>query len=156
MNENKIEEIKNQDDSKLKDGRYHHYGTKIVLVVVGVLIVLGGAMAAARFTNRHARFENKVNIGKNAFLGRGMAGRGTIGRRFLNRGVSGDVTKIDGNTLTINNGTKDIAVNVQSTTSFSKNSQIAKLLDLIVGNNIVVSGASDSNGVVQATSIVIR
>lgn len=162
----KIEEIKTKDGEPSAKWQMHghHHGTKLLLLVIGILIIAGGAVAVAKFATGHERFGNGVNFERTGMMGgrgftsgRGMMGRGAnFARQDLTRGVSGDITKIDGNTVTINNGVKDIAVNLQSTTSFTKNGQVAKQSDLIVGNNIIVSGSSDSSGVVQATSVLIR
>jgi hypothetical protein len=89
--------------------------------------------------------------------------RGAGGRRGMTQytnenslGISGDVTKISGNAITLNDGEQDVQVNVTSSTSYIKRGKVVKQSDVATGNSVMVVGTSDSSGVVTATRIIIR
>lgn len=163
MEEEKKEETKIDNDAKLADNKYgwnkhHHHGLKIFLGVVVLSLILGCAV----FVGHFSRFERggaqrEVFIGHNSdFGGRGMIGRSFGGRHMNGQVTSGDVTKIDGSSITIKTATQDVSVTVTSTTSFQKNGSVAKQSDLQDNNYIIVYGPSDSNGVIQAQTILIK
>ena len=132
----------------------------IILVIIGVLVLTGGAASVAAFgfhrvgtknlgNQRFSRNMNGGNFGRGGMMGRG-------GGNFGNVRVSGDITKIDGNTLTVKGVNQDYTVTVTDTTSYSKNRDVAKQSDLQVNNSVMISGTSNSQGVVAAEAIVIN
>lgn len=145
-------------------------GLASVLIIAACIGICSGRADARRRT----MFINRVGsadmmVGREEMMGRGNKGgfeqgaRGSGGRRGMMQGAnenslgtSGDVTKISGNTITLNDGEQDIQVNVSSSTSYIKRGKVAKQSDLVTGNSIMAVGTSDSNGVVTATRIIIR
>jgi len=161
------ENRKTLEDKQEMGHKYHHIkhpGMKIVAMAVALIVfilIVGLAFAAGRASSKVGRGNfSKVSALRNLeFGGRGemassrmMGGKENAGFR-----VAGDVTKIDGNNITIKDSSgNEISIVVSQSTSFRKNATVAKQSDLQVGNNITVVGPSDSNGVVQATAIIIR
>lgn len=80
-----------------------------------------------------------------AQMGAGGMGRGP-GGNF--QGTAGEITKIDGSTLTITTFRGETAqVSVSDSTKITKNRAEAKLTDLKVGDRIMARGQQDKNGV---------
>jgi len=132
----------------------------IALVVAGLFIILGGAFALGKLSGRHLGIGRNINYRVENFDGRRMMGgqfraRGMMGSRY-GRGFVGEVTKIDGSTITVKINNSDYAVVVSDSTSYAKNGQIAKQSDLKVGDTISISGASNSQGQISARIITIN
>jgi hypothetical protein len=166
----KIEE-KNQNDSTNKNIDNKHVSKccasnkslVVLLVVLGVLIIGGGTLAASKIAFGGFRNSNKSKngvglIGNSRYggMGRGMM-RGSSYRGARGSGLSGSITAINGNNITVkDSNNKEYTVVVQDSTSINNSGGIAKLSDLQVGNNVSVRGPSNSSGQVTANTIIIR
>lgn len=164
MDEKKTDEmptgVKNENE-KMHDWHGHHmHGGKMVVGAVVFVLILGGIFALGRMSGRGF---HRIGTERNITIERGnfgaMGGRGMMGggERIGRAGISGSITKIDGNTLTIKTSSQDVTAVVLSTTSIRKSDgTIGKQSDLAVNNNVTVSGPSDSTGNINANFIVIR
>jgi hypothetical protein len=83
-----------------------------------------------------------------------VAGRGGAGGALqtLNSSPSGQITAIDGNTITIQARTGSEKINVSSGTTIQKLAT-GSLSDLKVGDSIVASGSRGSDGSFNATAV---
>lgn len=149
-----MSEEKKEEEKKFVD---NNHSLKIVLIVVGGLFVLAGISSLVAMKQFHG--ERKImrnNIETRSFE---MMGRGRMGMRGIGVGdrISGDITAISGNNITVKaaDGTS-YTVMVSDTTSYHKNGAIAKQSDLANGNNILVFGQSNSQGGINATSVDIK
>ena len=70
--------------------------------------------------------------------------------------VLGAVTAVSGSSITLRVSGASQTVAVASTTSFYKQGAIAKQSDLQVSDVVVVFGAPDSSGTIQAQSVEIQ
>ncbi len=70
-------------------------------------------------------------------------------------GASGNITRIDGNILTLTTAQGQVMVNVGANTSFQK-TVTGTLSDLQQGQSLMVIGTRDASGNIVATSINIR
>lgn len=144
------------DEKEYKKENHFHYhkGPKMV---IGILILAGiFALGAAAGMHRNFGFRGERNIIENGRFGRGMMGRGFESRGAIGQRVTGKITVINGNSITINNSAGDTAVTIQTTTSISKAGVVAKQSDLTVGNTVSVVGQSDASGALVATFINIK
>lgn len=146
------EEIKKEPEQRCQ----HNHAVKIVLIIVGIVIVfavIGSIGLAMKFKGRSNAKVNNFTQERGNRMG---FSRGKMMQNFAGNRISGDITKIDGNTITLQNPDKTYTITVNDSTSYSKNGNIAKQSDMLVNNNIVISGTSDSQGNITATSIIIR
>lgn len=132
---------------------------KVVLAVVLVLVILGGAGVIAKVA--FGRHENRGKIEmQNVELGRGGMMRGErFGQargEFGQASITGDITKIDGNNVTVKVSDTEYTVVINENTSLSKSGAIAKQSDLKVGDTIRVIGPSKSDGSLNANIIIIK
>lgn len=150
-------------DQKQNCCNYHNHSAKIILVIIGILIILGGAAAVAKFSIGWHKNEGKFGV-RNMMLERdGERGRmmqGGFAReredRLAQAGISGEITKIDGNNLTIKVSDKEFIATINENTSLSKSGEIAKQSDLKVGDTIRVIGPSKSDGSITANIVIIK
>jgi len=149
--------VKNENEKMGCYGRHMHGGRMVVGAVIFVLI-LGGVFALGRMSGRgfdHFGAKRNINIEQSGFGA--MGGRGMMDQRVGRAWISGQITKIDGDTQTVKTSGQDVAVTVLSTTSIRKSDgTIGKQSDLAVNNSVVVSGPSDSTGNINANFIVIK
>lgn len=146
---------------------YHRpgiWGVAVVVILVAFAFALGSMSARHRAALTYSTF---AGPGVERQLGGMMKGgiddeQGTVrsgmmrGGRPGHNGLLGSLTAINGNTLTVKASGTEHTVTVASTTSFYKDGQIAKQSDLATGDVLVISGAPDSSGNIQATAIDIR
>lgn len=153
----------NNNNTKMNSCVYPNKSLVILLCIIGILIVGGGALAVGKIASGrfHKSSDLKINSGFTRNGGhegreRGMM-RGRGNQIVVGYGISGSITAINGNSLTIkdNNG-KEYPVVVQDNTSIRNTDGIAKLTDLKVGNNVSVRGPSNSKGEVLANIIIIN
>ena len=168
MEEEKKEEsaVKKEADSEKGTGGYWMgcaggcRGPRAVVGVLVLVLVLAGVFSLGRLSSWHGRVEKnektilRVSEPREGFGMRGGAGR-MMGREF-SATLSGEVTAINGNNLTIKSSDKDVPVIVSADTSYSKAGEIAKQSDLKAGDTIVVYGTSNSAGAVTASAIRIK
>jgi hypothetical protein len=169
MDNDKVQEIKKDGESvatasqtvKSDDNasfhHHHHRAAKILLLIVGVFVIVGGLMAVGRaFSFRH-RTERVASFNQGQQFGRMMPQRRGMnrgGQGFAGIGISGKITKIDGNNLTVNDGSRDISVTIADTTSIIKQGNISSKTDLKVDDQATINGTSNSSG--QYTATIIR
>ena len=144
----------------------HHHLVKGLAVTVGAFLILvvlvGGGVMAFRYFQRGRvvnTIDNRAMMNSNGFGSRGGFGRGGMmrGRGFVNDGLSaneldGKVTAVNDKqfTMTVNSTSK--TVQISDSTRFPNTSATK----VAVGDTVVVIGEQDSNGVIQATEIVVN
>ena len=155
----KSQENKTPEIEQKKPALVHHKKTLIIIGLVVVVFIVLAAGLCFSFGLRLFRGSRKMAAYPElrAKSGRNFPGGRNFGNQFTNIGHnSGEVTKIDGNNLTVKtNDGKEISVQVSDTTSYYKNQNIAKQSDLKVGDKVRIFGRPDSNGVIQAQEIHI-
>jgi DNA-directed RNA polymerase subunit H (RpoH/RPB5) len=157
------ENKKEIDDKKMSvnlHGYHHHlsFVMKIILAVIIVFIIAGGAFAVGRISsNRNIRM-NRAVPEFNQFGGRefSMMDGGKTGRGLIDQKRSGEITKIDGDNLTVKIDDKEYTVVISDSTSIEKDDEIAKKSDLKDGDNVSIVGRSDAYGQIQAEIIIIN
>lgn len=137
--------------------------TKWVLIVVGVLIAALAVFQLGAFVGFHkAGFSREwgENYERNFGGGRGQRGgmmNNFLGKDFVNgHGTTGDIAKIEGNTLIIkdqDNLEKKIVVT--NTTAIRSGRDDVKVADMKIGDRVVIIGAPQADGSVQAQIIRI-
>ena len=164
----KLEKKSEGDGDSGSHGIYRHTdGLKIVLVVIGVVVVVGGAFAFARIVlGTHKGERVAFGYGREVKGGRsfgamrgGMMGGGTMYGSYNendNARLAGQISAIADNDLTIKVNDKSYTVVVDADTSLTKSGEIAKQSDLQVNDNVLVRGSSKSDGSVVATQIIIK
>lgn len=132
----------------------------LILGVIALVLVAGLSFAAGMRVDRlrnnmSYRLQPKFRQNIPQFPdGRGM-GQGMMLNRGYGGNVIGQVTKVNGNQLTIllSNGNQ-VVVNLNTNTTYTKTSP-ANQASLQPGQNVVVSGQADANGSVSAESVRI-
>ncbi len=137
-----------------------------IYVVSAVLLVglFGGAMmafaAAEDFGGRGQRFDRAAFQDGDGFFQRGgdgeARGEGRHGRR--GRGVGGEVTAIDGSTLTVENRNGDsitVNTNDDTTVMLVESQTEGSLSDITIGSHIGVRGQRNDDGSVEARGIMV-
>lgn len=133
-----------------------------VLLVAGlilVVVIIAGVAAFVGFGARHFA-QNGMGMRSKEFQGKMMPGRffGNAGENNFGFGrLSGQITNINGDNLTIKNSSgNSVSIVIADTTSIYSGQNIAKESDLKVNNSVTVLGRPNKDGVVQATAIIIR
>jgi len=136
---------------------------KIIMGVVGVLIVViisfYGGMVYARKNITAANASRQGNFNQNGFTGPNgsrMMGQNTRGGNNGGGFISGDVISMDATSMTIklrDGGSKIVL--------FSPASKVEKTVDgvisdVAVGKSVMVTGTTNPDGSVSATSIQMR
>jgi hypothetical protein len=78
----------------------------------------------------------------------------TQSSQFQRRGANGTIASINGNTLTLTTSQGQATVNINSTTTIEK-TVTGSISELIQGDFVTINGSPDSNGNVNATSIMV-
>jgi hypothetical protein len=152
--------------------------TILIIVIVVVLIAATGVGAYAMGNNAGFQRANAVrqqffqgrqptgsesqpggNFGGGAF---GGGAGGAPGGNFAGRGIQGTVKSINGDTMVVTIGTRDVTVTLDSNTQFEKTASASKS-DLATGARVTVTaaqpaagaGGSNSADSITATSILI-
>jgi hypothetical protein len=134
----------------------HNHTGKIVLIIAIVLVVLAG-LAALKLSFGHTKRSGRFAMMQVEPRGTGrMMQRGFGTEQTSELGVSGTVTAINGDKLTVKTSSKDQTVDITDTTSVIKNNQIAAKGDLTVNDKVVVAGTSNSAGELVATLIRVQ
>ncbi len=161
-----IKEIKQTDQSSKNDREKvmeHHSDSdralKIVLIIIGAVFVLGGLATAAKFA--YVGHNQNIRTGRFQMMeGRGFersAGRGNcLGADYFQVGVSGTITAISGDKITVKTSSKDQVVNIADDTSIIKDRAIAAKGDLKINDEIAVRGPSNSAGEIVASLIRVQ
>lgn len=160
MDEKKsIEEKKETIDQKGGCCNNNNHATKVLLVIITILMILGGVAVVAKMSFGWHDQTGKARI-NNIALERGGVMRGKVAGMRIDRqarsGITGDITKIDGNNITVKVSDKEYIVTINENTSLSKVGQIAKQSDLKAGDTIKVIGPSKSDGSISANRIMIK
>lgn len=125
----------------------------VIIVLIGVFLLLGAFMVGRRVNRPFIAAESRFGaVGGSGMM---LPGRG-MGAQLHGHMLLGAVSAINGSTITVHNSAADTTVTIQSSTSFYKAGAVAKQTDLKVGDVVSVQGRPDANGVVQATSVIIR
>jgi hypothetical protein len=171
--EKKSESMKENDDQFDKNyhwkGKYcghyqygHRHGLWMIagFVVIFFLIVGCVAFVGHGFERKANVFNREKNIsvefGGRMASGRMMGGHRGNSESSIRARLSGQVTKIDSNNVTVKTSDKEYTVIASASTSFVKNEAIAKQSDLAVDNQVTVIGPSNSDGNINAQAIIIQ
>ena len=155
------EKEKTESTCECKTG-YHHHPAKLVICLIIGLFILGGFFCLGRMSARH-EFGGRQNVNKGSinidagrFDNHGMMGGRGI-RGGYDRGITGSITAINVNKITVKNSTgTEYTVDIADTTSLSTDTAVAKQADLKVGQNVIVSGSTNSAGEITATNVRIQ
>lgn len=141
----------------------------IILVIISILIIIGGLASILAFKQlglrkrnfaRNFTNTNKMNnYNMSSMLGNHMNisyHSNLTSGNYNDVFISGDVTAISGNTVTIKGARQDYLVSVNDSTSYRKSGDVAKQSDLSVNENVLAVGTSNSQGVITAQYIDIR
>lgn len=168
MEEKEAKYEENKEDNHENYRQTHRHGLlKLLLIVLAVLFGLSLIFAVGHLGNRRSFIQNSgfgngyggmmrnYNYNTQPYSGGMMGGRG-LNSNSVQFQVSGSVSQINGSDITVKGASKDYSVIVLPNTSIVKANDVAKLLDLKVGDNVVISGPSNSDGTINATVISIR
>jgi len=148
-----------------------------MVLVVGVLVlggIIGGAFVGGMVLGKSnaegsvdnsdsfqlsSDMQNQLNQMRQQFQGtRVYSGTpsGTPGAQFFSGrgGLTGTITQINGDTVTVNTSQGPLEVKIGSDTSIQKTSEVTSA-DLQEGDSITVIGQRNDDGVTEATSISI-
>ena len=145
----------------------HYFGPlRMCFMVCGAVIIFAGVFALGRISASHTRLASTgivrdIQVERGDMMGQGnfeQGGRNKImsGRRGGREQQLGEVTAINGNTMTVKINNTDYTVVVTDATSYDKVGNIAKQSDLKVGDTISIRGSSNSQGQIVATVISIE
>lgn len=137
-----------------------NHSAKTLLIVLGIVLILGGLGAAAKiaFFGRESRertSRSEMMRPKTRF-NRPMMGRQTKSNEVSGFGVSGTITAVNGDKLTVKTSDKDQIVDITDATSIIKDKKIAAKGDLQVNDKVVTIGTSNSAGELVATLIRVQ
>lgn len=151
-------EEKTKDENKEHFYYYHHNKLLIIILAfIALIVIIGGAVLVGGFALHFKRMSLNQNWA--AYPHRNFGGYMMRGGHWgFQRGLSGQVTKIEGDKVTVksNRNNQEYTAIVSNSTSFSKQGNIAKQSDLKVDDQVVVMGASDSQGQINASAIIIK
>lgn len=151
-------------EAKVGENRHvnSEQGAHIALVIILIVIALGGlaAFGAMTFAHHEAKLSKNIEFAGRPMMvergERGFDGDRMMGRAHARAGVTGVVTAINGNNLTVKDSSaKEWTVVVSDSTPFVKAGEIAKQSDLATNNVITARGPSNSQGQIAATVIQI-
>lgn len=156
------EEVKTKTEEKIPVPHvdWHNHKKKMMLAggVFLVFIAVGAVAAGVAF--KHFEGNSRVySISNNRMMsgnihgnfdGRnGMMGRGNV---LFGAQTTGKVTAVDGKTFTVDASGTSLKVQITDTTRFPLKSATS----VVVNDQVIVSGEKDSNGVIQATRIIVN
>lgn len=158
-------EKKNETEEKnlKKDWHnYHHSSSRAFFVILLFILIVGFAFLVGRASNRVNKFTRFGAI-ETVNVNRGGPGYDMIGRRGMMNGglrqggISGSITNISDNTLTVKDadGT-EYAVNIATNTSIIISGKVDKLSNLKVNDLATIYGPSNSDGSINAQTVNIR
>ena len=152
------EEKKEVKETKPDQKQSMHYTTALpiailVVIIAGAAIMFGFAFKFHHLERGNKNFRSRVMVERND---RGPSRGGMMERSYNRAGTTGQVTKIDGNNLTVKDSSGvEHAVVVSDSTSYIKSGKIAAQADLQTSNVITVTGSSNSQGQITATAVQI-
>jgi hypothetical protein len=143
-----------------KEYRYHKIpkSLKIILGFLFLFIIIVTFFFLGRISTKRVPglLSNRGYVIQRQGMNRGMMGNGFMGRGIYRSSISGKITNIDGNNLTIKTDDKEYTVIISADTSIRKNGDIAKQSDLAVDQEVNVFGPSNSSGGINAQLIQIK
>ena len=158
MPEKNEEKIENKESTEhFHDFHHHKHPLKILLLILGILVIVGGIFIVAGLTFRFSKSSRRnINFVENRnFGGGGMMGGGFRGG--FGRGISGQITAMNGSNITVESGGKAYTIVTSDSTSVRLgNGDIGKLSDLQENYAVTVIGSSNANGQINATLISIQ
>lgn len=140
------------------DFHHHKHPVKILLLAIGLIIIIGGILlvAAIAFRGNKRGFGRNINVTENRNFGGGSSMGGGF-RGGFGRGISGQITAINSNNITVESGGKAYTIVTSDSTSVRLgNGDIGKLSDLQENYAVTVVGSSNANGQINATLISIQ
>ncbi len=139
---------------------------KKALLIVGIILIALALMGASFYGGTMYERNQARQVQNRFFASRGLNGtqpaEGNFqgfgnnpgGGRFFGGGISGQVKSIDGNVMTISTAQNVLTVNLSDSTVYLKSSRAAQS-DVVVGDQVMVTGQRDSNGNMTASQVLI-
>lgn len=139
---------------------------KKALLIIGIVIVAMALMGASFYGGTLYERNQARQIQSRFFASRGLNGtppadsnfpgngNNPQGGRFIGGGFSGQVKSIEGNVMTISTAQNVFTVNLSDSTVYLKSSNAAQS-DVVVGDQVLVTGQRDSSGNIAASQILI-
>ncbi|MGE5220808.1 MAG: DUF5666 domain-containing protein [Omnitrophica WOR_2 bacterium] len=139
---------------------------KKALLIVGIAIIALALMGASFYGGTIYERNQARQVQSRFFASRGLngtppadgnfqgSGNNPGGGRFFGGGVSGQVKSIDGNVMTISTTQNVLTVNLSDSTVYLKSSNAAQS-DVVVGDQVLVTGQRDSSGNMTASQVLI-
>ena len=134
-------------------------------MIAVILLIAGSSFAAGRFSGRRGKFMATANNSPETCPGLDVPGKVGVARRGGDENgrlakpgqeITGTITKISGNDLTISSQDKTYTIVIDEDTSISKSGDIAKQSDLKEKDQISITGSSKSDGSITAQTIIIK
>ncbi|MFA6423546.1 MAG: hypothetical protein WCW17_03810 [Patescibacteria group bacterium] len=159
-----IEEKKENNETK-KEYLYSRQNFRMILIlfliflVLGIVFIIGIASIVRHEKKNHEDFGSagrSMMIQNNGKISRNFNRQNKMGHNFEKTNITGQITGINGNNITVKNsdGTENTVI-VSETTSYIKSGEIAKQSDMQVNFVISATGSPNSQGQIAATAIQI-
>jgi hypothetical protein len=132
---------------------------KVIVPVILVLVGLGvGFFGGIQYRNYQiAKTRGSFVLGANgAQRFTGTRGTGQVGGMMRAGAVTGSILSIDANSITVKLADGSSKIVLFSTSTTYSNTVSAAQTDLKVGENVVIVGATNSDGSVTATNVQIN
>jgi len=161
--ETKLEETKSDVvDKKTESYLRHNRVVVVLLVILAVVVFAGGFFVLGRISGKRITNFGRFGMMQNIAFERSNMPRMMVsgfGHHMFSGGITGKITNINGDNLTIRNdaANRDYTVAIFDNTSiYNSSGDIASKADLKLDQQVVVSGSSNSNGQIQARVIRIK
>jgi hypothetical protein len=126
-----------------------------IIGLIAIVIVAGGIGFMVGFRIRNSRVANRQFPVPQTAITQRMGNRGFYGRTGNGRNLTGQITNVNGDTVTVQltNGASQV-VKITSSSKISRSST-GTTQDLQNGKTIAVSGVLNSDGSINAQSVLV-
>jgi len=154
-----MDDAENEKEQKAENYHHHNQIAKVLLIILAIFIFAGGCFFLGRISSR-AKI-GRIDFARDVAIERPTMPRmmdGQMGRKRFGEGITGTVSSISGDNLTIHiaSSNKDYQVVIADITSIRKAGEIAAKNDLQSGQSVTVQGKSNSSGQITASLIIIN
>ena len=150
--QSETEASKSKEEKKMENDHSHKVSDLVVGGIIGAIIVVVLLSIGSLF---FFRLPNRAFLGFRERAPVGEIYRGPFGARrgfVFSNSISGKVTAVNGQTFTVDVSGQSKTVQITDSTRFP----ITSATKMNVGDQVVVWGQQDSNGVIQATRIAVN
>lgn len=164
QNHNENTEIRNEKSSA-KATTSKQSPLTIALIAIAGLVIVGTLVSAGVMVFSHKNSQRSAirdtldeeSAGRNFGMGRGGMMRDGFGTERVGRNIiSGKITAINGDTLTVSANNKNYTINIQDTTEIYNGTSIASKSDFKTDQSVTVQGKPNSSGQINANIIEIE